>query len=76
MLGTLAPKIHFDLLRLVHIQVQIVVLAPRGHVTHVALVDGLIVLVDETHHNHVVCKIDEEAGAEFRCTVIGQQSEE
>ncbi len=65
-----------NLLRLLHIQREIVVTAPPGQVAHLAPVVCLISVVDETHHSRVIRKFNEEVGVVWRCAVVGQQSEE
>lgn len=65
---------HYNLLCLLHIQVQIVILAPLGQASHQTTVDHVIV-VDKTHHSRVSCKPNEEVEAKCRCAVVGQQNE-
>ena len=71
-----SPEVHNNLLHLLHIQMEIVVLAPRSQPAHLTPVDRLIAVVDETHHSRVVRKLDKEVGAGCWCAVVGQQSEE
>lgn len=71
-----SPEVHNNLLCLLHIQVEIVVLAPHGQAAHLTPVDCLIVVVDETHNTRVICQLDEEVRAGYRCAVVGQHCEE
>ncbi len=64
------------LLRLLHIQREIVVTAPPGQAAHLAPVVCLISVADETHHSRVIRKFNEAVGVVCRCAVVGQQSEE
>lgn len=52
------------------------VLAPGGQAVHLTPVDCLIVVISESCHTLVVCKLDEEVGAGCRCAVVRQQSKE
>lgn len=70
------PEVHNNLLCLLHIQVEIVVLAPHGPAAHLTPGGGLIVGVDEIHNSRVICELDEEVGAGYRCAVVGQHCEE
>lgn len=54
------PEVHYNLPRLLHIQGETAVLAPRGQAAHLTPVDGLSVVGGETHHSRVVCELDEE----------------
>lgn len=64
--GHRPPKVHHNLLGLLHIQVETVVLAPPGQEAHLTPADCLsivavvIVVVGETHHRCVICEPDEE----------------
>ncbi len=74
MLSVHSPEVNNNLLHLLHIQREIVVTAPPGpggspHSTTISV-------ADETHHNRVIHKFNEEVGVVWRCAVMGQQSEE
>ncbi len=71
-----SPEVNNNLLRLLHIQREIVVTAPPGQVAHLAPVVCLISVADETHHIRVIRKFNEEVGVVWRWAVMGQQSEE
>ncbi len=71
-----SPEVNDNLLRLLHIQREIVVIAPPGQAAHLAPVVCLISVADETHHSRVIRKFNEEVGVVWRCAVVGQQSEE
>ncbi len=71
-----SPEVNNNLLRLLHIQREIVVTAPPGQAAHLAPVVCLISVADETHHSRVIRKFNEEVGVVWRCAVMGQQSEE
>ncbi len=71
-----SPEVNDNLLRLLHIQREIVVTAPPGQAAHLAPVVCLISVADETHHSRVIRKFNEEVGVVWRCAVVGQQSEE
>ncbi len=76
MLSVHSPEVNNNLLRLLHIQREIVVTAPPGQAAHLAPVVCLISVADETHHSRVIRKFNEEVGLVWRCAVMGQQSEE
>ena len=59
-----SPEVHYNLLGLLHIQVEIVVLTPHGQPAHLTPVVCLIPVVDATYHSRVIRKLDEEVGAE------------
>ncbi len=59
-----SPEVNNNLLRLLHIQREIVVTAPPGQAAHLAPVLCLISVADETHHSHVIRKFNEEVGVE------------
>lgn len=75
-----STEFHHNALCLLHIQVDIGVLAPGGQTVHLTPVDCLvvviIVVISETRHTLVVRKLDEEVGAGSRCAVVRQQSKE
>ncbi len=71
-----SPEVNDNLLRLLHIQREIVVTAPPGQAAHLAPVVCLISVADETHHSRVIRKFNEAVGVVCRCAVVGQQSEE
>ncbi len=48
-----SPEVNDNLLRLLHIQREIVVTAPPGQAAHLAPVVCLISVADETHHSRV-----------------------
>ncbi len=54
-----SPEVNNDLLRLLHIQREIVVTAPPGQAAHLAPVVCLISVANETHHSRVIRKLDE-----------------
>ncbi len=62
MLSVHSPELNENLLRLLHIQREIVVTAPPGQVAHLAPVVCLISVADENHHSHVIRKFNEEVG--------------
>ncbi len=62
MLSVHSPEVNNNLLRLLHIQREIVVTAPPGQAAHLAPVVCLISVADETHHNRVIRKFNEEVG--------------
>ncbi len=76
MLSVHSPEVNNNLLRLLHIQREIDVIASPGQVAHLAPVVCLISVADETHHSRVIRKFNEEVGVVWRCAVVGQQSEE
>ncbi len=76
MLGVHSPEVNDNLLRLLHIQREIVVTAPPGQAAHLAPVICLISVADETHHSRVIRKFNEAVGVVWRCAVVGQQGEE
>ncbi len=55
-----SPEVNDNLLRLLHIQREIVVTAPPGQAAHLAPVVCLISVADETHHSRVIRKFNEE----------------
>ncbi len=57
-----SPEVNDNLLRLLHIQREIVVTAPPGQAAHLASVVCLISVADETHHSRVIRKFNEEVG--------------
>ncbi len=57
-----SPEVNDNLLRLLHIQREIVVTAPPGQAAHLAPVVCLISVADETHHSRVIRKFNEEVG--------------
>ncbi len=57
-----SPEVNNNLLRLLHIQREIVVTAPSGQAAHLAPVVCLISVADETHHSRVIRKFNEEVG--------------
>ncbi len=65
-------EVNNNLLRLLHIQREIVVTAPPGQAAHLAPVVCLISVANETHHRHVICKINEKVRVVWRCAVVGQ----
>ncbi len=62
MLSVHSPEVNNNLLRLLHIQREIVVTAPPGQAAHLAPVVCLISVADETHHSRVIHKFNEEVG--------------
>ncbi len=62
MLRVHSPEVNNNLLRLLHIQREIVVTAPPGQAAHLAPVVCLIAVADETHHSRVIRKFNEEVG--------------
>ncbi len=76
MLGVHSPEVNDNLLRLLHIQREIVVTAPPDQAAHLDPVICLISVADETHHSRVIRKFNEAVGVVWRCAVVGQQSEE
>ncbi len=71
-----SPEVNDNLLRLLHIQREIVVTAPPGQAAHLAPVVCLISVANETHHSRVIRKLNEKVRVVWRCAVVGQQSEE
>ncbi len=59
-----SPEVNNNLLRLLHIQREIVVTAPSGQAPHLAPVVCLISVADETNHSRVIRKLNEEVGVE------------
>ncbi len=59
MLSVHSPEVNNNLLRLLHIQREIVDPAPPSQAAHLAPVVCLISVADETHHSHVIRKLDE-----------------
>ncbi len=59
MLSVQSPEVNHNLLRLLHIQREIVVTAPPGQAAHLAPVVCLISVANETHHSRVICKLNE-----------------
>ncbi len=59
MLSVHSPEINNNLLRLLHIQREIVVPAPPGQAAHLTPVVCLISVANETHHSRVIRKLDE-----------------
>ncbi len=57
-----SPEVNNNLLRILHIQREIVVTAPSGQAAHLAPVVCLISVADETHHSRVIRKFNEEIG--------------
>ncbi len=57
-----SPEVNDNLLRLLHIQREIVVTAPPGQAAHLAPVVGLISVANETHHSRVIRKFNEAVG--------------
>ncbi len=57
-----SPEVNTNLLRLLHIEREIVVTAPPGQAAHLAPVVCLISVADETHRSHVIRKFNEEVG--------------
>ncbi len=57
-----SPEVNDNLLRLLHIQREIVVTAPPGQAAHLAPVVCLIPVADETHHSRVIRKFNEAVG--------------
>ncbi len=55
MLSVHSPEVNDNLLRLLHIQREIVVTAPPGQAAHLAPVVCLISVADETHHSSDTC---------------------
>ncbi len=53
-----SPEVNDNLLRLLHIQREIVVTAPPGQAAHLASVVCLISVADETHHSRVIRKFN------------------
>ncbi len=76
MLSVHSPEVNNNLLRLLHIQREIVVPAPPGQAAHLAPVVCLISVANETHHSRVIRKLNEKVRVVWRCAVVGQQSEE
>ncbi len=76
MLSVHSPEVNNNLLRLLHIQREIVVPAPPGQAAHLAPVVCLISVANETHHSCVIRKLNEKVRVVWRCAVVGQQSEE
>ncbi len=61
MLSVHSPEVNDNLLRLLHIQREIVT-APPGQAAHLAPVVCLISVADETHHSRVIRKFNEAVG--------------
>ncbi len=59
MLSVHSPEVNNNLLHLLHIQREIVVTAPPGQAAHLAPVVCLISVANETHHSHVIRKLNE-----------------
>ncbi len=59
MLSVHSPEVNNNLLRLLHIQREIVVPAPPGQAAHLAPVVCLISVANETHHSRVIRKLNE-----------------
>ncbi len=59
MLSMHSPEINNNLLRLLHIQREIVDPAPPSQAAHFAPVVCLISVANETHHSRVIRKLDE-----------------
>ncbi len=59
MLSVHSPEVNNNLLRLLHIQREIVVTAPPGQAAHLAPVVCLISVANETHHSRVIRKLNE-----------------
>ncbi len=59
MLSVHSPEINNNLLRLLHIQREIVDPAPPSQAAHLAPVVCLISVANETHHSRVIRKLDE-----------------
>ncbi len=76
MLSVHSPEVNNNLLRLLHIQREIVVPAPPSQAAHLAPVVCLISVANETHHSRVIRKLNEKVRVVWRCAVVGQQSEE
>ncbi len=57
-----SPEVNDNLLRLLHIQREIVVTAPPGQAAHLVPVVCLISVADETHHSRVIRKFNEAVG--------------
>ncbi len=76
MLSVHSPEVNNNLLRLLHIQREIVVPAPPGQAAHLAPVVCLVSVANETHHSRVIRKLNEKVRVVWRCAVVGQQSEE
>ncbi len=55
-----SPEINNNLLRLLHIQREIVVPAPPGQAAHLTPVVCLISVANETHHSRVIRKLDDQ----------------
>ncbi len=62
MMSVHSPEVNNNLLRLLHIQREIVVPAPPGQAAHLAPVVCLISVADETHHSRVIRKFNEAVG--------------
>ncbi len=60
MLSVHSPEVNNILLRLLHIQREIVVTAPPGQAAHLAPVVCLISIDNETHHSRVIWKLNEQ----------------
>ncbi len=60
MLSVHSPEVNNNLLRLLHIQREIVFTAPPGQVAHLAPVVCLISVANETHHSCVIRKLNEQ----------------
>ncbi len=60
MLSVHSPEVNNNLLRPLHIQKEIVVIAPPGQATHLAPVVCLISVANETHHSRVIRKLNEQ----------------
>ncbi len=59
MLSVHSPEINNNLLRLLHIQREIVVPAPPSQAAHLTPVVCLSSVANETHHSRVIRKLDE-----------------
>ncbi len=59
MLSVHFPEVNNNLLRLLHIQREIVVTAPPGQAAHLAPVVCLVSVANETHHSCVIRKLNE-----------------
>ncbi len=59
MLSVHSHEVNNNLLRLLHIQREIVVPAPPGQAAHLAPVVCLISVANETHHSRVIRKLNE-----------------
>ncbi len=66
MLSVHSSEVNNNLLRLLHIQREIVVTAPPGQAAHLAPVVYLISVANETQHSRVIRKFNEEVGVVWR----------